>query len=125
MPWICLLFNIVHHFLQMRNTKKVSIWPVALVGGLKWEGPVCAYGRVIDFFTAWQPQREFPVDMGSFAISLKLILEHKDVYINPDVKRGWLESDFLSQFGVKRKDLEPKADNCRKASINILLFKSV
>ena len=33
---------------QMRWTKKVSVWPVGLSGGLKFEGPLCENGCVVD-----------------------------------------------------------------------------
>lgn len=101
----------------MRFTKKVSVWPVALVGGLRWEGPVCVYGKVISFFTAWQPQREFPLDMASFAINLDVILRNDNVYINPNSKLGYLETDFLNAFGLTKEDMEPKGDNCRKVGV--------
>ena len=47
----------------MRYTKKVSIWPVGLAGGLKAEGPICKNGRVISWHAGWSPNRKFPVDM--------------------------------------------------------------
>lgn len=28
-------------FFQMRSTKKVSVWPVGMVGGLRYESPIC------------------------------------------------------------------------------------
>ena len=48
---------------QMRWTKKVSVWPVGLSGGLKFEGPLCENGRVVDWHTMWEPSRKFPIDM--------------------------------------------------------------
>ena len=98
----------------MRFTATVSVWPVALVGGLRWEGPVCVYGKVISFFTAWQPEREFPLDMAAFAINLAIIQEYKSVYINPESKVGYLETDFLQSLGINKEDMEPRANNCRK-----------
>ncbi len=100
----------------MRDTKKVSVWPVALVGGLRWEGPICVHGKVIAFFTAWQPSREFPLDMAAFAVNLKVILEHPNAYINPESRRGYLETDFLQSLDLTKDEMEPKADNCRTVS---------
>lgn len=47
----------------MRYTKKVSIWPVGLAGGLKAEGPRCKNGKVTSWHVGWSPDRKFPVDM--------------------------------------------------------------
>lgn len=47
----------------MRYTKKVSVWPVGFVGGLKAEGPRCKNGQVLSFHVSWSPERKFPVDM--------------------------------------------------------------
>ncbi|XP_065679343.1 galactosylgalactosylxylosylprotein 3-beta-glucuronosyltransferase 3-like [Hydra vulgaris] len=101
-------------FMEMRNTKKVSMWPVALVGGLNWEGPVCKNGKVVSFYTAWEPNRMFPVDMAAFAINLHVILENNNVYINPEVKRGYLETDFLERLGITKDEIEAKAEDCQK-----------
>ena len=98
----------------MRTTKKVSMWPVALVGGLRWEGPVCKNGKVVQFFTAWKVgQRAFPVDMAAFAVNLDLLRDNR-VLINPQVERGFLESDFLEQLKITQDDLEAKAEDCSK-----------
>eukprot|EP00795_Rhopilema_esculentum_P013631 gene13631-4531_t len=103
-------------FKEMRFTKMVSVWPVALVGGLRWEGPICIYGKVVSFFTAWQPDREFPLDMAAFAINIKVILRHANVFINPESRRGFLETDFLHSLGITKDVMEPRANNCRKVS---------
>eukprot|EP00794_Sanderia_malayensis_P017770 gene17770-19546_t len=100
-------------FNEMRETQRASVWPVALVGGLRWEGPICVYGKVIGFFTAWQPSREFPIDMAAFAIHIDVIMKHSHVYINADSRRGYLETDFLKALNLKKDDMEPKADSCR------------
>ena len=101
---------------QMRSTKGVSMWPVALVGGLRYEGPICAEGHVKEFFTAWMPQRQFPVDMAAFAINLRVLFEHPTAAINPDVARGFLETDFLQQLDVKMEQIEAKGNDCKKVS---------
>lgn len=43
----------VSYTLQMRNTKKVSVWPVALVGDLRYESPVVVRGKV---YTNFEPE---------------------------------------------------------------------
>ncbi len=47
----------------MRNTKNVSMWPVGICGGLKYEGPVCSKGRVTGWYSGWAKERKFQVDM--------------------------------------------------------------
>lgn len=97
----------------MRQTKAVSVWPVGLVGGLKWEGPICKDGKVIKFYTAWKPSRPFPLDMAGFAINAKLIVDNPDVKIDPYAERGYLESSILEKL-VKRENLEPLANDCKQ-----------
>ena len=53
----------------MRYTKKVSVWPVGFVGGLKVEGPRCTNGRVTGFHVSWSPRRKFPLDMAGIIIA--------------------------------------------------------
>ena len=91
----------------------MSIWPVGIVGGLKWEGPVCKNGKVIDFHAAWHPKRPFPIDMAGFAVNLKLFFDNLSVVIGINAPGGHLESSLLEHL-VKRDELEPLADDCRK-----------
>ena len=93
------------------------MWPVGLVGGLLWEGPICKDRKVVKFHTAWMPERAFPVDMAAFSINIHLLFEYPTAYINPEVARGFLETDFLEQLKISRDDLEAKADDCTKVSI--------
>ena len=92
------------------------MWPVGLVGGLKWEGPVCEDGKVVKFYTAWKPSRPFPLDMAGFAINAKLIVDNPEADIDPAAERGYLESSILERL-VNRKDLEPLANNCKQVQI--------
>lgn len=41
----------------------VSVWPVAFVGMLRYEGPECTNGKVVGFHASFRPDRNFPVDM--------------------------------------------------------------
>ncbi|KAM3920071.1 galactosylgalactosylxylosylprotein 3-beta-glucuronosyltransferase 3 [Leptodactylus fuscus] len=100
-------------FMEMRNTQKVSVWPVGLVGGLRYEGPLVAGGKVVGFHTAWKTHRPFPIDMAGFAVSLSLLLSHPKAQFDPNAERGFLESSLLGPL-VTLADLEPKADNCTK-----------
>ena len=44
------------------------MWPVGLSGDLKFEGPVCAGGHVTGWYTMWEKQRPFPIDMAGACV---------------------------------------------------------
>jgi len=100
-------------FEQMRYTKKISVWPVGLVGGLKWEGPICKDGSVIKFYTLWKPERPMPLDMAGFAINVKLLIDNPEVEMDRFASRGYLESSIVSQLAT-REEFEPLANNCKQ-----------
>ncbi|XP_018430958.1 PREDICTED: galactosylgalactosylxylosylprotein 3-beta-glucuronosyltransferase 1-like [Nanorana parkeri] len=101
-------------FLQMRYTKKVSVWPVAFVGGLRYESvKVNMEGKVAGWFVKFFPSRSFAIDMAGFAINLKLILEKRTAIFRLDVAAGYQEPSLLQDL-VTMEELEPKADNCTK-----------
>uniref|UniRef100_A0A2K6AXP6 Galactosylgalactosylxylosylprotein 3-beta-glucuronosyltransferase n=1 Tax=Macaca nemestrina TaxID=9545 RepID=A0A2K6AXP6_MACNE len=91
----------------------VRVWPVGLVGGLRFEGPQVQDGRVVGFHTAWEPNRPFPVDMAGFAVALPLLLAKPNAQFDSTAPRGHLESSLLSHL-VDPKDLEPRAANCTR-----------
>ncbi|KAM4701351.1 galactosylgalactosylxylosylprotein 3-beta-glucuronosyltransferase 1-like isoform 1-T2 [Discoglossus pictus] len=105
-------------FEEMRYTRTVSVWPVAFVGGLRYESPkVSPSGRVIGWKTVFDPSRPFAIDMAGFAISLRLILERP--YANfrlEGVKGGYQETSLLKDL-VTVDGLEPKAANCTKVLV--------
>ncbi|XP_060887117.1 galactosylgalactosylxylosylprotein 3-beta-glucuronosyltransferase 3 isoform X2 [Labrus mixtus] len=100
-------------FEEMRDTMRVSVWPVGLVGGMKYERPVVEGGKVIRFHTGWRPSRPFPMDMAGFAVSLKLVLANPESCFDGEAPMGFLESSFLQGL-VTMDELEPKADDCSK-----------
>ncbi|XP_060014917.1 galactosylgalactosylxylosylprotein 3-beta-glucuronosyltransferase 3 isoform X2 [Lagenorhynchus albirostris] len=103
-------------FEEMRWTRGVSVWPVGLVGGLRFEGPRVQDGRVVGFHTAWEPNRPFPLDMAGFAVSLPLLLAKPNARFDATAPRGHLESSLLSHL-VDPKDLEPRAANCTRVLV--------
>uniref|UniRef100_A0A3P9HNL8 Galactosylgalactosylxylosylprotein 3-beta-glucuronosyltransferase n=2 Tax=Oryzias latipes TaxID=8090 RepID=A0A3P9HNL8_ORYLA len=103
-------------FEEMRSTQRVSVWPVGLVGGMKYERPVVEGGKVVRFHTGWRPNRPFPIDMASFAVSLKLVLANPEACFDGNAPMGLLESSFLQGL-VTIDELEPKADNCTKVLV--------
>lgn len=100
-------------FEEMRHTKLVSVWPVALSGGLLVERPLVKDGKVVGFNSIWRPKREFPIDMAGFAINLGLILSSPKAEFNLHLEIGDQESYLLRQL-VNVSELEPKANNCTK-----------
>ena len=44
--------------MQIRKTKRVSVFPVAFAGGLKFEGPVCSEDKTaVSWHVSWAPER--------------------------------------------------------------------
>ncbi|XP_026075910.1 galactosylgalactosylxylosylprotein 3-beta-glucuronosyltransferase 1-like isoform X1 [Carassius auratus] len=102
-------------FEEMRWTRKVSVWPVALVGGLRYESPrINSQGKVIGWKTLFDPQRPFGIDMAGFAVNLQLILSRPQACFKlKGVKSKYQEGSLLQDL-VTLSDLEPKAANCTK-----------
>lgn len=101
----------------MRYTRRVSVWPVAFVGGLRYESPkVNPAGKVVGWKTVFDPNRPFAIDMAGFAVSIKLILEKPHASFKLEgVKGGYQETSLLKDL-VTMDGLEPKAANCTKVS---------
>ncbi|XP_028676861.1 galactosylgalactosylxylosylprotein 3-beta-glucuronosyltransferase 2 [Erpetoichthys calabaricus] len=104
-------------FEEMRTTQKVSVWPVGLVGGRRYERPLVEKGRVVGWYTGWRADRPFAIDMAGFAVNLQVILTNpKAMFKRRGSQPGMQESDFLKQI-TKVQDLEPKAHNCTKVLV--------
>ncbi|KAM4652015.1 galactosylgalactosylxylosylprotein 3-beta-glucuronosyltransferase 1-like [Discoglossus pictus] len=104
-------------FEEMRYTKKVSVWPVAFVGGLRYESvKVDAAGKVRGWQVKYDPSRSFAIDMAGFAVNLRLILEKPSAIFRLDVAAGYQEPSLLESL-VTMEDLEPKAENCTKVLV--------
>ncbi|XP_061525376.1 LOW QUALITY PROTEIN: galactosylgalactosylxylosylprotein 3-beta-glucuronosyltransferase 3 [Phycodurus eques] len=103
-------------FEEMRSTRQVSVWPVGLVGGMKYEKPVVEGGKVVRFHVGWRPSRPFPMDMAGFAVSLELLLTNPDSRFDGNAPMGFLESSLLQGL-VTMDQLEPKADDCSKVLV--------
>jgi galactosylgalactosylxylosylprotein 3-beta-glucuronosyltransferase 3 len=101
----------------MRHTRKVSVWPVAFVGELLYERPICQNGRVTGWFCGWGRNRVFPIDMAGFAVNLNLLLAHPSASFSQFVARGMQESHFLGKLVANMHDLEARADNCTKVKV--------
>lgn len=97
-------------FSEIRSTKKVSMFPVGLIGDYAISTPVVKHGKVDGFFDSWPAKRKWPVDMAGFAVNLEYM------GLSPNVtmpyKAGYEEDEFLKSIGLKMQDIEPKANNC-------------
>ncbi|XP_043929046.1 galactosylgalactosylxylosylprotein 3-beta-glucuronosyltransferase 1-like isoform X2 [Protopterus annectens] len=113
-------------FDELRYTKKVSVWPVAFVGGLRYEAPkLSTTGRVVGWKTVFDPKRPFAVDMAGFAVNIQLILQKPNAIFRLEgVKGGYQETSLLKDL-VIMEELEPKAANCTKKSPNTSFLKYV
>lgn len=104
-------------FEEMRYTQMASVWPVGLVGYLRYERPVVKKGKVVGWFTAWRPDRPFAMDMAGFAVNLQLVFKFPEAMFSNQVQRGYQESTFLTGLQVTLDDLEPKANMCTEVGI--------
>lgn len=105
-------------FEEMRSTKKVSVWPVAFAGGLRYEScKVNMQGKVVGWKVKYDPSRPFAIDMAGFAVNLHIILSKAEAHFHPyGVQSGHQESSFLEQL-TTLDELEPKAANCTKVLV--------
>ncbi|XP_047534220.1 galactosylgalactosylxylosylprotein 3-beta-glucuronosyltransferase I isoform X1 [Vanessa atalanta] len=103
-------------FDEMRKIKKVGVWPVGIVGGMRVEMPLVTDGKVSGFNAVWKPFRPFPIDMAGFAINATLFLLHPEAKFSRKVQSGFQESEILKYVATK-DDLEPLAENCTKVYV--------
>uniref|UniRef100_A0A8W7PYZ7 Galactosylgalactosylxylosylprotein 3-beta-glucuronosyltransferase n=1 Tax=Anopheles coluzzii TaxID=1518534 RepID=A0A8W7PYZ7_ANOCL len=96
--------------LEIRYTKKVSMFPVGLIGDYGISSPIVRNGRVEGFFDSWPAKRKWPVDMAGFAVSLEYLALSPNATM--PFKAGYEEDEFLKSIGLKLEDIEPKARNC-------------
>ncbi|XP_055694462.1 galactosylgalactosylxylosylprotein 3-beta-glucuronosyltransferase I [Lutzomyia longipalpis] len=102
------------HEMQKISDSRVGVWPVGLVGGLMVEKPIVdeTGTHVVGFNSLWRPERQFPIDMAGFGISLDLILDNPDAAFSYDVERGYQETAILRHVTTVDK-LQPLANKCR------------
>ncbi|CAH2103101.1 unnamed protein product [Euphydryas editha] len=97
-------------FDELRNTKKVSMFPVGLIGDYGVSSPIVKEGKVVGFFDSWPAARTFPVDMAGFAVNIGFLKETA----NMPFIAGHEEDRFLVSLDLQIDDIEPLADNCTK-----------
>ncbi|XP_049805451.1 galactosylgalactosylxylosylprotein 3-beta-glucuronosyltransferase S [Schistocerca nitens] len=102
-------------FEEIRGTKRVSMFPVGLIGDYAVSSPVLRKGRVIGFFDSWPSKRKFPVDMAGFAVNVEFLLEHPNATM--PYKAGYEEDHFLRSLHLKLEDIEPKGNSCTQVLV--------
>ncbi|VVC27047.1 Hypothetical protein CINCED_3A007749 [Cinara cedri] len=107
----------VRLFNEMRNTQKVSMWPVGLCTRTGLSTPVVKNGKLIGFYDGWIAGRKFPVDMAGFAVSVKFLQERPNAQM--PYRPGFEEDGFLRTLApFEPQQIELKAENCTKVSTN-------
>lgn len=85
-------------FSEISKTKKVSVFPVGLVGVLMMERPTVSRTEVLGMDTA------------GFAVNLGHLLSHTSATFISETENGYHETEFLKLL-VKPEELEPVATN--------------
>ena len=103
----------------MRNTKRVSVWPVGLAGQLLIETPILddQNNQVIAFNSIWKAERKYPIDMAGFAINYAFYIYKSSPKFNSNLEIGYQETHLLDQLLDAYNQLEPKAENCSKVYV--------
>lgn len=99
-------------FEEIRSTKRISVFPVGLVGGLFYEKPKCLNNRIVGWFAYFLPKRKFPLDMASFAVHTNLLHIYNEAKFTTNKSRE-LEGSLLIDLKVEANQMEPKANCCR------------
>ncbi|RWS04304.1 glucuronosyltransferase sqv-8-like protein [Dinothrombium tinctorium] len=103
-------------FEEMRNTKKVSVWPVGLISKLGVSAPILdKHGKVIGFHDPFIEPRKFALDMAGFATNLQFFLSKPNATM--PYKVGYEEDYFIQSLDLSLSDLEPKAENCTQVYV--------
>ncbi|CAL4061019.1 unnamed protein product, partial [Meganyctiphanes norvegica] len=113
-------------FEEMRTTKKVSMWPVGLIGEYTVSSPVVKDGKVVAFYDGWPAGRKFQVDMAGFAVNMGFLKSQaakqekvqaaKQDKKHPKVTMPYIagheEDGFLKSLNMGISDIEVKAEGC-------------
>ncbi|KAK3913684.1 Galactosylgalactosylxylosylprotein 3-beta-glucuronosyltransferase P [Frankliniella fusca] len=102
---------------QIRSTKRVSMFPVGLCTKFGLSTPVVSSaGAFVGFYDGWIGGRKFPVDMAGFAVSVKFL--HMRPKATMPYAPGFEEDGFLRSLApFEPKEIELKADNCTKVMV--------
>ncbi len=81
--------------LQIRKTKKISVFPVGLVSGSPVSTPILENGVITGFYVGWDGNRKFPVDMAGFAFGVKHFKEVNSKSVGDESLNQLLVNIFL------------------------------
>ena len=95
----------------MRQTQKVSVWPVAFVNNSIYHGPICKGNQVKEWFTYSDSYKSYLIDSSQFCFSINLLKRNPKIMLNLDSTRPY--DAFVSAMAQK-SELEPRADQCSK-----------
>eukprot|EP00123_Amoebidium_parasiticum_P015744 comp23129_c2_seq1/m.37291 comp23129_c2_seq1/g.37291 ORF comp23129_c2_seq1/g.37291 comp23129_c2_seq1/m.37291 type:complete len:341 (-) comp23129_c2_seq1:901-1923(-) len=104
-------------FEAIRSTNAVSCWAMGFSGGRMYER--CTLdkktGKVNGFVSNFMAGRKFVLDMGAFAVNLKMVHDRikkgTRVHFSHTFLPGFLETKFIQFFITEIDELEPKG-NC-------------
>ncbi|XP_062131684.1 galactosylgalactosylxylosylprotein 3-beta-glucuronosyltransferase S isoform X1 [Drosophila sulfurigaster albostrigata] len=102
-------------FSEIRQTQRVSMFPVGLIADYAVSGPVVRDGKVVAFLDSWVAGRRWPVDMAGFAVNLAYMSLYPNV--NMPYKPGYEEDLFLRSIGLHIDQIEPRGMNCTEVLV--------
>jgi beta-1,3-glucuronyltransferase len=110
-------------FEEIRQTEKVSVFPVAFIGPQSISSPVVEYKKilgqdgkmkfvkkVVGFSDGWFANRKFALDMAGFAVNVEFLASNENASM--PYKVGYEEDYFIQSLNITINDLEPLADGC-------------
>uniref|UniRef100_A0A1I7X950 Galactosylgalactosylxylosylprotein 3-beta-glucuronosyltransferase n=1 Tax=Heterorhabditis bacteriophora TaxID=37862 RepID=A0A1I7X950_HETBA len=112
----------------IRKIKRIGIWAVGLVGGALVEAPkVNSKGIISGWDVIFAPNRPFATDMAGFAINIKELFRVNASFNSNCAKiyKEGPESCFLSQFKIKKEQLEPFGYNDNPKEVLVWHTKTV
>ena len=101
-------------FEEIRWTKKVSMFPVGLIGITGFSSPIVEKSKVIGFSDPWFEYRKFPVDMAGFAVNIEVLQKYKP---KMPYLAGHEETLFLQNLHLKMENIEPLANDCTEVFV--------
>ncbi|KAK0168596.1 hypothetical protein PV327_002377 [Microctonus hyperodae] len=100
-------------FNEIRKTNKVSMLPVGLCTKFGLSSPIVKDGKFIGFYDGWIAGRKFPVDMASFAVNVKFLLQRPNATM--PYRAGFEEDGFLRSLApFEPREIELLANNCTR-----------
>lgn len=106
--------KLIIFILQIRKTKKVSMFPVGLCTKFGLSSPVVKDGKFDNrFYDGWIAGRKFPVDMAGFAVNVEFLQQRPKAEM--PFRAGYEEDGFLRSLApFEPTEIELLADNCTK-----------